>query len=501
TRVCQPLELDAIRSDLKSIEELGVIARVSAETVRVEGGLRVVFEVVENPLITGVEVESERLDPEELRGLIRQRDGEVLNMRHLDEDLVAIAEKVRNDYGYDVRLARLDVTSDGVLHIGFRLTKVKDILVRGNTKTKDFVILREISLKPGEPLRFDDLNRSVDRLRRLGYFQDVVPYGEDTEDPDYVNVIFEVEERLTGTALVGAGYSSEDGLLGYIEVAERNFLGRGQQVSVRAQFAQRRTLYDLGFYEPYLFGSRNSFGLNLYGRSRDRFPTDGTPDYREHRTGGEVALGRALSDTTRVSVAYRAENLRTEAIKEEDRPRFQANQGRVRSVTLAASTDTTDHWLSPTRGHRGRFSTELGGGPLLGGDFSFTKYVGEYSRYFRVGSQRQAIAVRALGGWGVGDIRGAEEQFHIGGADTVRGYAANSMEGDRMLVFNAEYRFPLSESVQGVVFADAGEAWYSATGSKGLKTGYGVGARLDTPLGVLRLDFALGSEGSRLHFF
>lgn len=501
TRVGEPLELDAIRRDLERIEELGLFSDVRAETVQVEGGLRIVFQVLENPVVTAVRVESEVVDAEELRALIRQREGDVLNLVEMNDDLDVIRDRVREDYGYDIRLARWEMSPDGVVELEFRLTKVNEVLVRGNAKTKDFVILREITVKPGEPLRWHDLTNSVFRLQRLGYFQDVVPYGEETGDPDYVNVIFEVEERLTGTALVGAGYSSEDGLLGYIEIAERNFLGRGQQASIRAQFAQKRTIYDLGFYEPYLFGSPNSFGFNVYRRSRDRSPIDGSPEFREIRTGGEVAFGRALTDTTRLSLAYRAENLNTEVLKEEDRDRFQEKRGRVRSVTLSANTDTTDHWLSPTRGHRWRLSTELGGGPFLGGDFAFTKYVGEYSRYFRVGSQGQAIALRGVGGWGVGNIRGAEEQFQIGGADTVRGYAANSMEGDRMLVFNAEYRFPLSESVQGVVFADAGEAWYSATGSKGLKTGYGVGARLDTPLGVLRLDFALGDEGSRLHFF
>src|SRR5690606_22262694 len=190
------------------------------------------------------------------------------------------------------------------------------------------------------------------------------------------------------------------------------------------------------------------------------------------------------------------ENLRTEAIGSA----HQEKSGRTRSVTLASATDTTDHWLNPSRGIRSRLSAELGGG-MLGGDFHFTKYEGEYSRYFQVGSQKQAIALRALGGWGLGHIQEAEEQFRVGGATTVRGYPTNFMEGDRMLVFNAEYRFPLSDTVQGVVFGDAGEAWWTNEGSQGLKKSFGVGVRLDTPLGVLRLDYGIGDQGSRLHFF
>lgn len=498
TRVGEPLKLEAIQSDLRSIYELGFFEDVRADAFEVEDGLRIVFQVVENPFVTDVRVESDDVDPEQLRRWIQTRPGQVLNTIQLDEDLERVQARGLEDLDLYIRPTRADLDEDGVLHLAFRATRVKEVLIRGNQKTRDFVIRREIAVEPGEPLRRSDITRSLDRLQRTAFFQDVRVQGIPTDDPDYVSVEFDVDERLTGTAMVGAGYSSEDGLLGYVEVVERNFLGRGQSISARAEFGQRRTIYDLGFFEPYLFGSVNSFGINVYDRSFDRLYTDKRYDYRERRQGGNISFGRPISEFTRLSLRYRAENLRTEPLEADSL--HERRDGSVRTVTLASTTDTTDHWLSPVRGSRTRLSAELGGG-WLGGTYNFTKYEGEHSRYFKLGSKRQALAVRVIGGWGVGqDIEEAEEQFRVGGVDTIRGYRAGEMEGDRMMVFNAEYRFPMSDSVQGVIFADAGEAWWSKDGSKGLKFGYGIGARMDTPLGVLRLDYGIGDSG-RLHFF
>lgn len=498
TRVGEPLRLEAIQADLRNIFELGFFEDVRVDAFEVEDGLRLVFQVVENPFVTDVRVESDVVDGEQLRRWVTTRPGQVLNRIQLNDDLERVQDRALEELDLYLQPSPPELDADGVLHLDFKAVRVKDVIIRGNAKTKDFVIRREIVVEPGEPLRRSDLTRSMDRLQRTAYFQDVRVQGIPTDDPNYVSVEFDVEERLTGTAMVGAGYSSEDGLLGYVEVVDRNFLGRGQSASVRAEFGQRRTIYDIGFFEPYLFGSVNSFGINVYDRSFDRLYNDKRYDYRERRQGGSITLGRPLNEFTRMSLRYRAENLRTEALESDSL--HDPSKGSVRTITLASTTDTTDHWLSPVRGSRTRLSAELGGG-WLGGTYSFTKYEGEHSRYFKVGSKRQAIAVRAIGGWGVGrDIEAAEEQFRVGGADTIRGYRSGEFEGDRMLVFNAEYRFPMSDSVQGVIFADAGEAWWSRDGSKGLKFGYGIGARMDTPLGVLRLDYGIGDSG-RLHFF
>lgn len=497
TQVGQPLRVEDVQADLRSIYELGYFEDVRADAFEVEGGVRVVFEVWENPLLEEVRVESSYVDPQEIRSWLQIKEGEVLNNLQLERDLMTVQERALAQYGLYLRPSRVEM-EEGVLHLEFTAAHVAEVRVTGNEKTRDYVILREITLEPGELLTRQDINRSLDRLQRLGFFQDVQVQGFDTADPDQVAVEFRVEERRTGSAAFGAGYSSQDGFLGYVEVSDINFLGRGQRVNAKAEFGQRRTTYDLGFYEPYLFGSTTSFGINLYNRSYDRvFRDRPEDDYQERRTGGDISFGRPLGEYTRGTVRFRVENLEVEPLGEKSTR--EPSSGSTRSVTVAARTDTTDHWLNPLRGFRSRVSAEMAG-HFLGGTFDFTKYEAEYSQFFQVGSNRQTIAVRALGGLSFGEIREAAEEFRVGGTDTVRGYTYGSMIGDRMAVFNAEYRFPISDNVHGVVFADVGTAWMNGEEDPTFKAGYGIGARLDTPIGVLRLDYGIGEEGGRLHF-
>src|SRR5690606_13315880 len=178
----------------------------------------------------------------------------------------------------------------------------------------------------------------------------------------------------------------------------------------------------------------------------------------------------------------------------------------TRSITLSTRTDTTDSLFMPTRGLRTGLSAEFAGG-WLGGTSSFTKYQGDISHYIKVGSNDQTLAVRAM--YGHGHNLPEHELFSVGGSETVRGYDYDAFRGDRMAVFNVEYRFPIAVSLggqasnlQGVVFVDAGQAFRPGEplSLNSLKMGYGIGVRLDTFLGVSRLDYGIGEEGGKIYF-
>jgi outer membrane protein insertion porin family len=163
------------------------------------------------------------------------------------------------------------------------------------------------------------------------------------------------------------------------------------------------------------------------------------------------------------------------------------------------NTNTLDHPFFPTEGYNNDVYLELGT-TLLGGSSAYAKLRLEHSRFFEVRDGGYVLALRGLGGRLLGGSLQDNDKFRIGGADTLRGYSygdpALNLVGDNMLVMNAEFRFPIVEKVQGVVFTDWGTAWSQGESLRlqNLKNSFGVGVRLDTPLGLLRLDYGLGKD-------
>ena len=159
--------------------------------------------------------------------------------------------------------------------------------------------------------------------------------------------------------------------------------------------------------------------------------------------------------------------------------------------------DTRDSNTNPSEGARYSLSGEFAG---LGGDFSFNKYTAEGRRYWKVGKS-QVVAVRGMYGYGTGHIP-EMQKYMAGGIDTLRGYRDDQFKGNRLFAATAEYRFPVAKRVMAALFADAGNAWDSSSFDfiKDLKFAYGLGIRIVTPFGPMRVDYGLGSQGGRTHF-
>lgn len=490
TKIGEPLDVQAANEDLLRIYDLGyfhdVVANVEA-LVGIRNGIRFVVEVFEFPVLKEVAVDAEGVAADVVRDWMKTRSGHVLNQKQLEKDIVTIQDRAVEDYGVYLRptLVDLDEQTD-TLALAFKAARVRDVQVTGHEKTKDHVVRREITVAPGDTLNRQQVQRTLQRLSLTGFFDDVGANFVETGDPDSLDLVFEVRERKTGMASFGAGYSNLDGFLGYIEVADENFLGRGQRANVRWEFGRNKNSYELGFHEPYLMGSKTSFGINLYNAAEENM----------HRKGGDITLGRPLGEFTRGSISYKTYDWTMMPTNE---------RGQTRSVMLSATTDTRNHPFSPTAGFRSRLSVERGGG-FLGGTDDFTKYEGQYSKYFKLGQkEKQAFALRAIAGHGHGpggEPLAEQHRFGIGGADTLRGYGNREFVGDRKLVLNAELRLPLADAVEAALFADFGNAFAhdEPIRLRDLKAGYGVGLRLDTPLGIIRIDYGIGEEGGRAYF-
>jgi outer membrane protein insertion porin family len=405
--------------------------------------------------------------------------------------------------------------------------KLGRIIVKGNAKTQDKIVLREMRVAPGEKYNAAEIADATDRLRGTPYFDGVTitPIGD---DPNVRDLIVEVQEARTATFGVGAGINSNGGLGGNITYEQRNFdisdwpdswdeiltdrsfIGAGQILRVTLEPGTRASNASVRFTEPWLFDQPYSFTGEAYWRDRVR------EDWDETRAGGRVTFGKRWNYTWSTALTLRGEDVRIHDIEDEDvfiggvplrAPEVLAAEGHetITSATLSLRRDTTNQGVLPYRGTASVLAWESYG--VLGGP-TFQKLTGSFDWYTTINEdlldRRTVFALRADTGWIWGDAP-FFERFYAGGIGTVRGFrfrgisprggvAEDSIGGDFSLTGSAEVGFPLAgDNLRGVIFADAGTVEPEVEIGT-IRTSVGFGFRLVLPIfgqAPVALDFAL----------
>ncbi len=488
-KVGDTFDPEQIKKEMQAIYDLGYFQDVKASLQNYEDGIKVIFEVVENPVISEIKIEgNEIFTKEQVIDWLSIQTGQVLNVEKLNQGL----KEVRNRYqdkGYVLaKFTDVNISDEGVLNLKFNIGYLNDIILKGNEKTKDFVVMRELkNIKTGEPLNINYVQESYRNLYNLKYFTEINPQLERVEEAEnQANLVVNLKEDKTGKLNFGAGYSSRDGWLGFINVQERNLMGNGQTLGFRWQFGETNT-YSLDFFEPWIFGNPTSFGIGVYN-TRSKSENSAGEKYTEKRRGGNISLGHALTDQWDGTVRYKLEETEYDWEEQADT----ANS--IRSLTFKVDRDTTNHPFNPTSGAIDSASIEYAGS-FLGGDRDFTKYNLDVRRYFPGFKAGQAWAVRLKTGIGQGDLP-YSELYRLGGSESLRGYKSYSFEGNDMLLMNLEYRFPIAEQFTGVIFADGGNAWDSLDDIDlgDINHSLGLGIRLNTPIGQIRLDYGWNED-------
>ncbi len=500
SKLGMPVNEENVKKDLQAIADLGYFYDVRANFREHQDGVKIIFQVVENPVVQGIKISGNSAVPtERVRELIPVKDGEILNVKTLNSGLQQMLENAFKEYGVPARISDVTVSDTGLIEIKLAETKINQILLEGNEKTKDYVILRQIRTKPGDVLNLIELNKDLRNILNLGFFDDVSREFRETNDPDVVDLVITVKERRTGTAGIGTALSSKDGLLGYIEISEDNLFGKGQRADFKWEFGKNKQLYRIGFYEPYI-NELTSGGFNIYNESSVDWSSE-KGDFTSVETGIDLSLGRRLGEDLRGFAKLRVYDTKTD-YQDED---FLDQEGKTRSLTLSLVKDTRDFILRPSSGSRREFSVEIAPA-WMGSDYQFNRYLVDYSKYFTVNSKGHVLAlhgrvghIQETGGLGINDA----ELFRVGGPDTVRGYDyREAFEGVSELVLNAEYRFKLADNLDGVVFYDLGNAWSEDEKIRlnDLKSGIGLGVRIDTPVGVMRIDYGWAEGNGKAYF-
>ena len=498
-------------------------------TVKVVEGKRVrIGEVT----LTG----NEHFSEVEIRDQLNLRQGKRFTTVNLEQGLERI-QTLYSEYGYP----KIEITPENFqfsaetgtvdFHLNIRegaQVQMGEVKVSGLKKTKTDVALREIPVKPNQ--RFDqrDIDASYRRLRNLGYFYQINPNVlEAGATEEKINFHARVTEAKTGRLSGVIGYAPPDSeadaapqLTGVLEARETNLLGTGRQVNFYWKSGLLK-IFRLGYAEPWIFGKPVTIGIE-YGQFKQQNPNrtqlsgisnNDTEVVSEEQSGSVSAttnFGRVFEGS--MTLGYKRINVPNTGLPATPTPSFDAQtpvfsnpnavtstqptpySGTKYSVAFRLTRDTRDYFLNPTRGRRDSVAIEVSRS-----DFQLRKVWLSLQQYFPTW-RKQTIAVELHGAaaWGVNIP--PTELFYLGGATTLRGYDEDWFSGPRRVYANLEYRFLVGPDSQIFVFTDLGAVTLIETPSvfDRLRVGYGVGARLESKGGILRINYGLAAGDSPL---
>lgn len=522
SKVGSSVKMETIKSDVTALGGTGIFSRISPTFNSVPEGVKLKYQLTANPVVYKLDIQGNTVFRTQfLAELLNIQAGSVLDLNYVKERLKEI-ETLYLKQGYIlVSFPDVHMTEDGTLHITVEEGTIEDIKLVGNEKTKDHVVLRELRFRKGHPFNKFLASRSMERLYNLGFFEDVNMKLLPGEGSSH-SVIVEIDmiEQKTGIVTVGAGYSNSDGIVGMVEVGDSNFRGTGDKVNVHWEFggSGRGKNYQFSYTRPWINDKGDSLGFSLYNRiyQYDDFDATGNTvaEYQKRKKGWNLTWGR-------VSDEYRTNYLNFESTKEalnsepqagpgaapdkwEDwKKKIKENIGKTNSMTFTHVYDSRDNYFNATKGKRLSCSLQWGGHGL-GGNFDFYKFTAE-GRFYKQLGNGHVLALRLMGGYISGHIS-YSDLFSLGGANNLRGYEDDQFKGDKMYAATLEYRLPIAKKVQGVLFTDVGSTWGIDRGQipwykddRSIHFSAGVGLRLQTPIGPVRLDYGYGKKG-KFHF-
>lgn len=506
------------------------------EVEQVRRGLLLHFDVDEGQPYRVAEISLEGLEvieDAEIRPRLPLGPGDKASRSSIENAAVAVRQTYESRGYVDTQVSAMiePLPEEGKVALRYRVREgrqatVRNIVIRGNTRTKDKVIRRELLLAPGDSFDGVRAARSERRLHNLGFFSEVRHFDLPTDRPDMRDLVFEVEEKRTGQFMLGAGFSSIDNLVGFMELSQGNFdianwpyfSGGGQKLRASVEAGSRRRTYEVGFVEPWLFDRRLSLSVDAYRRTRN------FREFDELRIGGSATLATSIAPYGRLGLGYTLETVWVDDLPagaymplhspdelyyfSDEKTRYLT--GRLR---LNWSQDLRDRPFVPTSGYR--LAAFAGVAGVGFGDSHELYEAGVNARWYlspwfgHVLSLRGRVDVMDSFS---GDLPPISERLFLGGGRTMRGFAYREvgpkavsaadalvpgrryrpLGGRSLALFSGEYTIPLLGIMRLAGFTDAGNLWYDAFDFDlaDLAVSGGVGLRIDVPGFPIRLDYA-----------
>ncbi|RAZ82165.1 outer membrane protein assembly factor BamA [Mesorhizobium hawassense] len=515
---------------VSAVGELDDATNKYTVTITVQEGDRYTFGDV------SVESTIPEVDSKSLNSAVETHKGDVYNAKDVENSIVALTEKVAGSgYAFAQVTPRGDRNFENhtisVVYTIDQGTKayIERIEIRGNDRTRDYVIRREFDVSEGDAFNQVLIQRAKKRLDNLDYFQSVDISTVPGSAPDQVVLVVTVVEKSTGEFSVGAGYSTGGDTPGpSVEgsVTERNFLGRGQYIKLSAGGGKHSRDYSVSFTEPYFLGRRIAAGFDIYKSTREY------SHYDSDVTGATVRFGLPITDSISTQLAYNISQEKysladgcVDAGGAYDPSKCTISTAILNgiaespwlksSVSVGLVYNTIDDMKNPHEGLYVTGTTEFAG---LGGDAKWVKVTGRASVYQTLSEQLDVVGLVSggagyLAAYGSNDLRVFDyfqsndrmiRGFEYGGIGPVAsGTSGDHLGGTTYFNASAEAQFPLpaipeSFGLRGAVFADAATLYgntltgvdSSSTGMK-LRASVGLGLMWASPFGPIRIDYAI----------
>jgi len=487
---------------------------------RTQGKMTIVVVLAEGPqyhvgklMITGTKAAPEQ----KVRALLKMKEGSVYSPKQIRED----SKKIADAYGSG-GYVDLQVTPQGTpagqntIDVKYTIEEgnpsfVQRINIIGNTRTKDKVIRREVLIAPGDIFNSVRVETTKKRLDNLGYFSKVETYPDDTGVTGRKDLIVQVEEKRTGSLNFGAGFSTVDQLVGFVELTQGNFdllnwpdfTGAGQKFRARIQYGTARKDVVLSLTEPYFLDRRLSLGGQVFYSEADYLSTL----YSQRDYGFSLETRKAIGTFTSVSLQYRLESTELFNISSgaSSALLIEAGSETKSQITPAIVFDTRDNPLLSRRGTRVVFTPYVAGGPLGGNTqiYGFNLEVAQFFHLWKDTILQFQGAIATVDTWGSGNGVRIYDRLFLGGSNDLRGFNFRDVSprdingeplgGQSLARFTAEYTVPIIEKARVAVFYDTGfvnaPSWDFNTNH--IVSDVGVGLRLDLPIGPIRIDYGI----------
>lgn len=472
------------------------------------------FRLVEGPQyrVDQVKITGLTLFPEhEVRRLVRLKAGDVYSRAKLRESLREITDLYSTVGRAAAEITPRTEQNPTTATVGLIMevsegpeVYVERINITGNLRSQDKILRREIPMAEGDLFTLQRLQRARQRLLNLGYFERVEVSTKPGSDKAKIIVNVEVTERPTGIFSIGGGFSSVDQFVGTIDIAQRNFLGRGWEAALRLRAGSVSQQGVLSFTDPWFLDRPLSAGFDLFLTQRE------FTEYDYASVGGGVRLSHPFAEYWRWHTGYRLSRDDVSDVAESASQALRDEEGvRVTSVISGTITrDSRDSLLTPSRGGFTSFNVDFAG---LGGDSRFVKSIATTS-YFKPVWFDHIISGRVEGGWVVSwseDPVPLFERFYLGGPNTLRMFKFREVSpkdetgertgGTSEVLGNFEYIIPLPYGIRIAAFFDIGNVYGFATkfDITDTREGVGAGIRWNSPFGPLRIEYGIKLDRKR----
>nr|WP_321514207.1 outer membrane protein assembly factor BamA [uncultured Pseudodesulfovibrio sp.] len=457
-------------------------------------------------------------DPAKLIGVtsidMLHEEDEYFDRTILKKDIEALTGYY-NNYGYayaDVGVKLQDNQETKVVDVVYTITKhqrvhIRRVLIEGNTRTRDNVIMREMRLADGDRFSGDKLKRSNQRLTNLDFFEKVDISPVPTGNPEEMDLVVKVKDKSTGKISGGIGYSTYDGVFFGGTIGEKNLFGKGYQASFEGQIGGSSTSYVAKFINPRIDDTDLGFGLEAFNRETEYNQFD------KNGIGGNAYFFYPLGEYTTLKWDYGLESydITNVASNASDDVKDDAGYHLASTVSASVTRNTFDNYNSPTTGTKMMLRMVFAGGPI-GGTDDYVKYTGSHDWYTPV-FEKVVFHTKFWAGYMHKNFGGEKmptaPRFELGGVNSVRGYSnyditptdgsdsSSTLGGDKAFYTNIELKRPISEElgITALAFFDAGNSWkegemffesvtrYGEKPSFGLYKSVGAGINWNSPMG------------------